>query len=282
MKTTLFKKIHDYYPKMSPNQKKIANYLLENYDTAAFLTARQLSEILSIGESTVIRFATFLNYNGYPELQKALRGIVKNKLSTVERLHSSLETNDKQHILQTVFTSDIANIESTLDEINPADFDKVVEEILNAPRIYIISMRSAVSLGYFLHFYFYLLFQHCYLLTDSELFYEELAHIEKGDLVIGISFPRYSRSAVEGLKYAKNKGAKTIAITNSNACPMARYGDHVLISHSGNASFIDSFVAPLSLINALIIAVGEKENKRTTSTLKELEEIWAKFKVYQE
>lgn len=282
MKSTLFKRIHEYYPNMSENQKKIANYLLENYDTAAFLTARQLSDVLGIGESTVIRFATFLNYKGYPELQKALHGIVKNKLSTVERLHSSLDNNDNQHILHTVFSSDIANIERTLDEINPDDFDKVVAEILKARKIYIISMRSAVSLGYFLHFYFFLLFENCYLLKDSELFYEELTHIEKDDLVIGISFPRYSRLTIEGLKYAKNKGARTVAITNSNACPLARYGDHVLISRSGIASFIDSFVAPLSLINALIIAVGKKENKRTAKTLKELEDIWAKFKVYQE
>lgn len=279
MKASLRKRIQENYQKMSTNQKLIANYLLQEYDKAAFMTAQQLGETLNISESTVIRFATFLEYEGYPELNKELQRMVKNKISTVERLHLSLE-NKQDNILERVFNTDIKNITRTMEEISPAYFNDIVTEIMNARNIYIISLRSATSLGQFLHFYLHLILKNCRIVSGMSVFFEELLALEPDDLAIGISFPRYSRQTIEGLKYAKEKGAHTIAITDSVTSPLAQYADFVLPAHSEMASFIDSFVAPLSLINALIIAIGARDSNRTSQFLSQLEEIWDTFKVY--
>jgi len=277
--TQLIKRIQERFPKMSANQKLIANYLLQNYDKAAFMTAQQLGETLEISESTVIRFAAYLDYDGYPQLHKALQDMIKNKISTVERLHLSLD--DKRHnIIEKVLNSDIANIRRTLEDINPQDFNKAVTQILKARNIYIISLRSATSLGQFLHFYLQLILKNCRIVSGMSVFFEDLIAVSPEDLVIGISFPRYSRQTIEGLKYAREKGAHTIAITDSVTSPLAPYAEYVLAAHSEMASFIDSFVAPLSLINALIIAVGTNESDKTTTALSQLEDIWDRFKIY--
>ena len=270
--------IKERYAKMSPNQKIIATYILQNYDKAAFLTAQQLGETLGVSESTVIRFATFLDYEGYPQLSKALQDLVKNKITTVERLQLSMENSDGDS-LQRVLSTDIFNLQRTLEEISPADFKVVVDEILKARHVYIISLRSAQALGKFLYFYLQLLLKNCVLLDES-LFFEELKSLGPEDLVIGISFPRYTRMTVEGLKLALEKGAQTVAITDSVASPLARFAKHTLAAHSGMASFVDSFVAPLSLINALIISVGTRDNEKTAKELAQLEEIWDSFKIY--
>ena len=263
---------------MSANQKLIANYLLQNYDKAAFMTAQQLGETLNISESTVIRFATFLDYTGYPQMHKALQDMIKNKISTVERLQLSLD-NKRDNIIEKVLKSDIANIRKTLEDVNPYIFNKAVSQILEARNIYIISMRSASSLGQFLQFYLQLILKNTRIVSGMSNFFEELIAVGPQDVAIGISFPRYSRQTIEGLKYAREKGAHTIAITDSVASPIARHADHVLVAHSEMSSFIDS-VAPLSMINALIIGVGLKEKERTTQSLRQLEDIWERFKVY--
>ncbi|MCR4442545.1 MAG: MurR/RpiR family transcriptional regulator [Peptococcaceae bacterium] len=279
MDTTLRKRIQNHYQKMSSNHKLIAGYLLENYDQAAFMTAQQLGETLGVSESTVIRFATSLEYDGYPQLQKDLQCMVKNKISTVERLHLSLESKQR-NILERVFNTDINNIRRTMEEINPQDFKKAVNEIIEARSIYIISLRSATSLGQFLHFYLNLILKNCRVVSGMSVFFEELVAIGPEDLAIGISFPRYSRQTIEGLKYAREKGARTIAITDSVTSPLAEHAHYVLTAHSAMTSFIDSFVAPLSVINALIIAVGTQESEKTAQALSMLEEIWDTFKIY--
>ncbi len=280
MEPNLRKRIQENYQKMSNNQKKIAGFILENYDKAAFLTAQQLGELLEVSESTVIRFAMYLGYEGYPQLNRALQDMVKNRISTVERLELSLE-NKKTDLLQRVMTTDMNNIKRTLEDNNAADFYSVVDEIIKAKNIYIISLRSASALGQFLYFYLHLILKNCHLINNgTDLFFEELAGIGPDDLVIGIAFPRYTRQTVEGLKYAQEKKARTVAITDSFASPLARFGQYVLAAHSGMASFIDSFVAPLSLINALIITVGTRENEKTGQALSQLEEIWDNFKIY--
>lgn len=279
MEPTLRKRIQLQYQKMSNNQKLIANYLLQNYDKAAFMTAQQLGETLGISESTVIRFATFLEYEGYPDLHKDLQGMVKNKISTVERLQLQLE-NRNRNILENVFKNDVDNISRTMEEINPDYFDSVVNQVLKARHIYIISFRSATSLGQFLHFYLHLILKNCRIVCSTSLFFEELVTIGPEDLAIGISFPRYSQQTIEGLKYTRQKGAHTLAITDSITSPLAQYAEYILTAYSTMNSFIDSFVAPLSLINALIIAVGSKESDRATEALSQLEEIWDTFKIY--
>lgn len=279
MAPPLIKRIQERFHKMSANQKLIANYLLQNYDHAAFMTAQQLGDTLDISESTVIRFATFLDYSGYPEMHKSLQDMIKNKISTVERLQLSVD-NKRDNVIEKVLKSDIANIGRTLEDINPHVFSKAVAQIMEARSIYIISYRSASSLGQFLHFYLQLILKNSHIVGGISNFFEELISIGREDVAIGITFPRYSVQAIESLKYAREKGAHTIAITDSVASPLARYADHCLVAHSEMTSFIDSFVAPLSLINALIIAVGTKDKDKTTQTLSQLEDIWARFKVY--
>jgi len=280
MEPSLNKRIQEYYTKMSANQKKIANYLLQNYDQAAFFTAAQLGEALNVSESTVIRFAVFLAYDGYPQLNRALQDMLKNKISTVERLQLSAEKSNQNILLQKVFSTDIQNIRRTMEEISAHDFQKAVEEIIRAKRIYIISARSAISLGHFLYFYLQLLLKKCVFLNDRQLFFEELSNVKPKDLVIAISFPRYSKHTVEGLKLASEKGAQTLSITDSVTSPLARFSQNILVAHSGMTSFIDSFAAPLSLINALIIAVGTKEAAKTKTALSELENTWKAFDIY--
>jgi len=276
---SLSKSIQELYPDMSSGQKKIAEYILQNYDKAVFLTAKELGQTVGVSESTVIRFANLLKYNGYPQLQKAMQDMVKNRITTVERMQLSLL--DKQSdILHRVFNTDINNIRLTMEKINQADFGIAVQEITKARNIYIISLRSATSLGFFLYFYLQLLLKNCKMVANTDMFLEELRSAGPQDLVIGISFPRYTRQTVEGLKFCRDRGAKLLAITDSLTSPLAHYSHHVLTAHSEQISFIDTFVAPLSLMNALILAVGIKEGAKTTQALSQLEETWHNFNIY--
>lgn len=279
MENGLNKRIQETYRNMSTNQRLIANYILQHYDKAAFLTAQQLGETLGISESTVIRFALFLEYEGYPQLHRALQDMIKNKISTVERLQLSLDNTDT-NIPEKVLTTEIHNLKRTMEELDPKEFDTMVDEILQARNIYIISLRSASAVGRFLFFYLHLLLNNCRFIDGSGLFFEELSTIGPQDLAIGISFPRYTRQTIEGLKYAQERGACTLAITDSVTSPLARHARHTLLAHSEMASFIDSFVAPLSLVNALIIAVGTRDNEKTAATLAQLEDIWEAFMIY--
>jgi DNA-binding MurR/RpiR family transcriptional regulator len=275
----LNKTIQEFYPDMSSGQKKIAEYILKNYDKAVFLTAKELGHAVGVSESTVIRFANLLRYNGYPQLQKAMQDMLKNRITTVERMQLSL-LDKEGDILQQVLKTDIDNIRLTMEQVSHADFGAAVEAIVKARHIYIISLRSTAALGYFFYFYLQLLLKNCRLINDTNIFFEELRAAESEDLVIGISFPRYTRRTVEGLQYCQEKGARVLAITDSLASPLAKYSDQVLTVHSGHLSFIDTLTAPFSLINALILGVGSREGIRTALTLSQLEETWKQFNIY--
>ncbi|KKM10184.1 N-acetylmannosamine kinase [Clostridiales bacterium PH28_bin88] len=278
-KSQFFTRVQANSPVFSTRQKLIAEYLLAHYDKAAFMTAAKLGAAVGVSESTVVRFAYALGYDGFPQMQKALQDIVKKRLTTVDRLQMSV--HDKQdHVLDKVLRNDITNIRLTLEESSREDFTEAVSMILAAKNIYIISLRSATALGQFLNFYLHLLLKNCRIISGAGTLFEQLTAVEKGDLVIGISFPRYSRQTVEGLKYAQEKGATTLAITDSVISPLAKFAKVALVAHSDMASFIDSFVAPLSVINALIIAVGSKESHKTEEALRQLEEIWKTFNIY--
>lgn len=278
-KSQFFARVQENSTDFSNKQKLIAEYLLANYDKAAFMTAAKLGAAVGASESTVVRFAYTLGYKGFPHMQKALQEIVKKRLTTVDRLQMTVHDKWDQ-ILDKVLRNDITNIRLTLEESSREDFSEAVSMILAAQNIYIISLRSATALGLFLNFYLHLLLKNCRIISGTGTLFEQLTAVEKGDLVIGISFPRYSRQTVEGLKYAQEKGATTLAITDSVISPLAKFSKVALVAHSGTASFIDSFVAPLSVINALIIAVGTRESHRTKEALKQLEEIWKTFNIY--
>lgn len=279
MEPSLTTRIRQLYPEMSSNQRKLAEYLLQNYDSAAFLTALELGKNLDISESTVIRFANFLGYSGFPDMSRDIQDMVKNKITTVDRL--KLSTKSPRHsILDNVLTTDMNNIKKTMEDISREEFNNAVEAISSARKIYIISLRSGSSVGRFLYFYLHLLLKNCTFIGGDELFFEKLIDVGPQDLVIGISIPRYTKQTVEGLKYAREKGAQTLAITDSHTSPLARYGQYVLITHCTMTSFIDSFVATLSVINALITAVGSLDKSRSEEVLAQLEDIWDTFHIY--
>jgi DNA-binding MurR/RpiR family transcriptional regulator len=277
----LMERIRKNFSNMSKGQKRLAEYITTHYDRAAFLTAANLGKTVGLSESTVVRFAYALGYNGYPDLQKDIQEMVKQKLSTVERLELSADYLGNESILKKVLQTDIENIKLTMEEISERVFDTVVDEILKANRIYIIGLRSATSQAYFLGYYLNLILRNVNIVTLglNDLF-EQLLAAGKGDVVIGISFPRYTRNTVEAFKFAKELGATAIAITDSDLSPLGRIADHTLTAKSDMASFIDSFVAPLSVINSLIIAVGMKKKDKISKSLKVLEDVWENYNVF--
>ncbi|HHW56639.1 MAG TPA: MurR/RpiR family transcriptional regulator [Clostridia bacterium] len=276
----LIKRIQDNYTKLSKSQKIIAEYIINHYDKAAFMTAAKLGASINISESTVVRFANTLGYNGYPELQNALQELIKNKLTTVQRLEMTEET-DEISILNNVLKADIENIRETLNEINKEDFKKVVSDILNAEKIYIVGSRSSIVIAEYLGFYLNLIKENVSVVKAgvSDVF-EQILRVGENDVVIGIGFPRYSKRTLEVLKYAKSQNAKIVTITDSLISPLTSVADEVLIAKSHMASFVDSLVAPLSLVNALVVAVGLKEKEKITDTFEKLENIWNEYGVY--
>ena len=254
----LMNRIQCNLPEFSKGQRLIARYITEHYDKAAFMTASRLGATVGVSESTVVRFATELGYDGYPHLQKTLQEMIRNRLTAVQRMEVTNDRMGNRDVLQTVLSADVEKIRMTLDEIDREAFQSAVEAISNANRIYILGVRSSSALANFLGFYFSLIFDNVKLVntnTVSEIF-EQVLRVGKGDVFIGISFPRYSKRTLSAMKYSKDQGAQVIALTDSRLSPLARYADHVLVAKSDMASFVDSLVAPLSVLNALIVAVG--------------------------
>lgn len=283
MNQNLLLKMEDDYTKLSKGQKRIADYILGHYDKASFMTAAKLAELAGVSESTVVRFAAVLGYEGYPEFQKALQEIVRVKLTAVQRLEMASDRVDDENILQTVLNSDMEKIKLTLEQIDRTAFQKTVEIILNAKHIYILGVRSSGALASFLGFYFNLMFRNVRLVQTnsvSEMF-EQILNLEAGDVVIGISFPRYSKRTIQALQYAKNSGATVISLTDSNSSPLVPISDIALTSHSDMVSFADSLVAPLSLINALIVAISMQKKDEVTRNFEKLEGIWDEYHVYE-
>ncbi len=267
----------------SKGQKRIANYILESYDKAAFMTASKLGKTVNVSESTVVRFAAELGYDGYPSMQKALQEMIRNKLTTIQRIEVSNDRIGNQDILSMVLQSDIEKIRMTLEETNRGNFNETVDAIVSAKKIYIIGVRSSAALSSFLSFYFNLIFDSVVQIsanTVSEMF-EQMLRVNQEDVVICISFPRYSSRTVKAMKFARDRGAMVIALTDSEVSPLAGMAQHTLLAKSDMASFVDSLVAPLSLINALIVAVGRKKNQDLAHTFETLEKIWDEYDVYE-
>ncbi|MST74052.1 MurR/RpiR family transcriptional regulator [Roseburia sp. MUC/MUC-530-WT-4D] len=279
----LLNRINNSYSAMSKGQKLLATYITDNYDKAVFLTAAKMGEIVGVSESTVVRFATHLGYKGYPEFQKALEELVRNKLNSIQRMEVTYGRISQSKILETVLQSDADKIKSTLEKIDQNAFEMAVNTILDAKNIYIVGIRSCAPLASFMAFYFNLMFDNVRLLhtsSSSELF-EQMVRIGKDDAIIGISFPRYSMRTLKALEFANNRNAKVITITDSVHSPMNLYSSCNLIADSDMASIVDSLVAPLSVINALIVALCMKKQKEVAGTLTMLEDIWDEYQVYE-
>ena len=267
----------------SKGQKRIANFILESYDKAAFMTASKLGKTVNVSESTVVRFAAELGYDGYPSMQKALQEMIRNRLTSLQRIEVSNDRIGNQDIVSMVMQSDIEKIRMTLEEMDRTSFEMVVDTIVKARRIYILGVRSASTIANFLSFYFNLMFDNVvnvHTNSISEVF-EQVIRIGPEDVFIGISFPRYSRRTVRAMQYAKDQKATVVAITDSEVSPLAHIADETLMAKSDMASFVDSLVAPLSLINALIVAVSRKQKEDLPATFGRLEEIWAEYQVYE-
>jgi len=280
-KQDLMRTIQLKFPRLSKGQKLIAEYILKHYDKAAFMTAAKLGVSVGVSESTVVRFANELGFSGYPKLQKALQELIKNKLTTVQRIELSNDFVSEETALKGVLKSDMENIRSTLEKINHKTFEDVVNSIFAAKKIYIIGLRSSTALSEFLGFYLNLILDNVHVVQYgvSDIF-EQIINVSKDDLVIGIGFPRYAARTIESLSFAKSRGANVVAITDSLLSPLAARADYTLIAQSNMASFVDALVAPLSVINALIISVGLREKEKISTTFTNLENIWQEYQVY--
>ena len=281
-KNELLTRLDEKYPKLSKGQKRLTEYIRKNYDKAAFLTAAKLGEAVGVSESTVVRFASQLGYKGYPEFQKALGELVRTKLNSIQRMEVTYGRIDQSEILATVLHSDIEKIKLTMESMDNHVFDLAVDTILNAKKVYVIGIRSCAPLANFLTFYLNLICDNVIGVdtnSSSEIF-EQLIRINEEDVIIGISFPRYSMRTLKALEFASNRKAKVITLTDSIHSPMNLYSSCNLIARSDMASIVDSLVAPLSVINALVVALCMKRQQEVIRTLETLEDIWDEYQVY--
>lgn len=281
-KNELLQKIDEGYLKFSKGQKKLADFIREEYDKAAFLTAAKMGEEVGVSESTVVRFAMALGYDGYPGFQKALGEMVRTKLNSIQRMEVTYGRISQGEILTSVLQSDIEKIKLTMEAIDHESFELAVDTILNARRIYVVGIRSCAPLASFLGFYLNLICEDVTAVStnsSSEIF-EQLLRIGGEDVIIGISFPRYSMRTLKALEFASNRKAKVITLTDSIHSPMTLYSSCNLIARSDMASIVDSLVAPLSVVNALVVSLCMKKQKEVITTLEMLEQIWDEYQVY--
>ena len=283
MNNYIMASINSKMAEFSKGQRIIARYILEHYDKAAFMTAAKLGQTVGVSESTVVRFASEIGYEGYPQLQKSLQEMIRNRLTTVQRMEVTNEQIGSSNTLTKVLTRDMERIKKTLEETSKEDFQKAVNAIIKAKHIYILGIRSATCLSRFMSFYFNHIFDNVKLVntaSTSEMF-EQIFRLNEDDVFIAISFPRYSQRTINAAKYAKSKGATVIGITDAEDSPIVTNSNIHLLAKSDTASFVDSLVAPLSLINALIVAVGLEKKDEISQTYEELEQIWDAYNVYQ-
>ena len=277
----LISHIQSQYTRFSKGQKLIAQYILKNYDKVAFMTACKLGEAVGVSESTVVRFANALGYSGYPKLQDALQEVIKNKLTTVQRVDMVKEFNDDSAILKKIVKSDMDNIKDTLEEIDEKAFEEAANRILKAKRIYIVGMRSSFTIAQYLGFYLGIILDSVHVIrTDMGDAFEQVVKINEDDVLIAISFPRYSKKSYQIVSYAKEKGAHIVSLTDSPFAPVASFTDNLLLVKSNMVSFVDSLVPALSIANALIVSVGMKEKEDIKQHFDDLEAIWKKYSVY--
>lgn len=281
MRVDLIENIKEKFNTLSKGQKLIAEYIIANYDKAAFMTAVSIGDIVGVSESTVVRFATTLGYEGYKDLRNELHELIKTKLTTVQRLSMTDKYSNKESALKEVMEKDVENIEKTIEEIDYQEFENAIDIILKAKHVYILGLRSSSFLAGYLGFYLN------FLVRDSNVIiagpndvFEQLLKVESEDVIIAISYPRYSKRTLEAIDFAKEKSCKIISITDSLTSPAANESHISLIASSDMLSFVDSLVAPMSLINALIVSIGMEKNIEIKATFQDLEKIWNKYSVY--
>ena len=281
--TDILTYIQENMSSFSKGQKLIANYILQSYDKAAFMTASKLGKTVNVSESTVVRFAAELGFDGYPSMQKTLQEMIRNKLTAIQRVEVSKERIGNQDVMTMVMQSDIEKIRMTLDETDQTSFNQAVAAIANAKRIYVLGVRSASVLANFISFYFRFMFDNLVSVDTSSIseVFDQIVHISADDVFIGLSFPRYSKRTIKAMQYAKDQGAKVVAITDSKVSPLTKIADVSLLAKSDMASFVDSLVAPLSLVNALIVAISREKAVPLESSLNRLESIWEEYDVYE-
>ncbi len=276
----LLLRLQNQFPMLSKGQKQIASYIMENYDRAAFITASRMGRMVGVSESTVVRFAYTMGYDGYPALQRALQEMIRTKLTAMQRIQLTSDI-DQADVLKTVLKADMQNIRATIDTVDNTAFQGAMNALLNADRIYVVGMRSAFPIAQFLTYYLNFIFPGVVTvngaLSDA---CEQMSRICEKDVCIAISFPRYSTRTVDALQFAKERGSNTIAITDSMASPLTPYADFALTARSDMASFADSLVAPLSLINAIIVAAGLVRKDQLMEHFDKLEQIWGSHHVY--
>ena len=275
-------RINECYPRMSKGKKSIATYICDHYEQAVFMTAAELGRIVGMSESTVVRFAMSLGYEGYPEFQKALSVWVSDKFGSVQKVGRKFGKSNEGEILSTILQSDISNIEHTINNIDVAAFKTAVDIILKARNLYIVGIRSCEPLADFLHFYMNMIRGNNFLIktTNVSEMFEQMIRINDRDAIIGISFPRYSMRTLKCMEFANDRNAKVITITDSVHSPMNLYSSCNLLAKSEMASIVDSLVAPLSVINALVVALCMKKPNEVQADLKMLEETWNNYQVY--
>ena len=266
----------------SKGQRKIAAYIEEHYDAAAFMTAARLGEVVGVSESTVVRFATQIGYDGYPYLQKAMQEMIRDKLNSIQRIEVTTGRIGSDDVVESVLNQDIDKIKRTIEEVSREDFKKTVSAIINADNIYVFGVKSASHIASFFAYYLDLIFGNVHMLdsTSKTKTYEKLFRISDRDVMIGISFPRYSTMAVDAMNFAHERGAEVIAITDSMVAPVVKDADEVLLARSDIASVVDTLVAPLSLINALLVAIVIERKEDIKKTFTDLEEVWKEQNVY--
>ncbi|MDR0905671.1 MAG: MurR/RpiR family transcriptional regulator [Oscillospiraceae bacterium] len=269
--------------KLSKSQRSIATYIQNSYEKAAFLTAGKLAAVVGVSEATVVRFAQELGYGSYPEMRRALQDLVRGRLTSVQRIEIARELTEGGDILSHVLSSDIDQIRQTLDDVSRADFDTATGAVIAAKNIYIFGLRSSSALAHFMGFYFNLLFENVHVVNEASSLevFEQILRISKGDVFLALSFPRYSKRTIRAMRYARDMGATVIGITDSNASPVSKLADICLYARSDMVSFLDTLVAPLSLVNALIVAVSARAGSDVTTSFERLERVWDEYGVYE-
>lgn len=282
MSYDIFTVLQEKEPTFSKGQKRIARYITEEYDKAAFMTANRLGKTVGVSESTVVRFAVDLGFDGYPSMQKAMQEMVLNRLTSVQRIEVANNRMGGQDVVSLVLHSDMEKLRQTGEVLDRKEFGAAVGAILNAKRVFILGVRSTAPLANFLGYYLNYMFRNVHVISSLgtvEMF-EKLVGIGPEDVLIAFSFPRYSSSTTKGANYCRSTGATVIGITDSRLSPLGENSDHVLIAKSDMLSLVDSLVAPLSLINALIVAIAARKEKELAKTFEELERIWDEYDVY--
>lgn len=267
----------------SKGQKRIARFITESYDKAAFMTANRLGKTVGVSESTVVRFAVDLGFDGYPSMQKSMQKMVLNRLTSIQRIEVANTRLGDQDVISTVIHADIEKLRQTSDTVDRRVFNEAVNAILKAKRVYILGVRSVAPLANFLGYYLNYMFNNVHVISGystAEMF-EKIVGVNANDVVVAFSFPRYSASTTRGAQYCRSTGATVIGITDSDLSPLGRNSDHVLIAKSDMVSLVDSLVAPLSLVNALIVAIASKREKELSQTFANLERIWEEYEVYE-